>query len=477
MARTSSWSESWRGLGFWLTYFFDFSGGLARPQATAYFTQPAVIVASFVAPVGALIALALGALAPPAAVRGDAAGLPGADGRDPRGRRPVAVRPAALLRLRPFGVRAGLPEHLQGGGGPDARDRGAPRRGRGRRAWRSGAAQSGRAPVAGSRTRLRPLALGVVVPVFVAVGVVVASFPFWTDRLYSDDGFKSIPQYWDRTFDYLEAQEQPGRVLVLPGTDHGPLPVGPRPDGLFDGLSPLSPVINRPLPQGTAESADLVAAIDEYVSSPGYVKGTLGPILARLGVRWVLLQNDLDWQRMDVPRPSTYDALRADPGLRLAATFGRPGENTASPGDLGARLPRRARAAARGDLQGGRGALAAAQAGQRSAPSGRGRRRLLAIAGEPPGCWTGRRSPIPGAAQDEVLREMVASGSERGGDRRQPQARDPAATERPSVSPTLAARRAQRPGARTTSSAAARPRAWPPTPMRPGSPRAATGSR
>ena len=153
-------------------------------------------------------------------------------------------------------------------------------------------------------------------------------------------------------------------------------------------------MINRVLPQGTAESADLVAAIDEYVASTGYVRGTLAPMLARLGVRWVLLQNDLEWQRMGVPRPSTYDGLRADPGLRLAATFGRRGKNTAAhsiamPGYSGAL------AAARGALRGGRGALAAA-AGWSPAPP-------LLVAGaatpgprwRPPGCWTGRRSPIP----------------------------------------------------------------------------------
>ena len=107
-------------------------------------------------------------------------------------------------------------------------------------------------------------------------------------------------------------------------------------ENLFDAFSPLAPVVSRPLPQGTAESADLVTALNEYVNSPGYVKGTLGPILARLGVRWVLLQNDFDWQSMGFPRPSTYDALRDDPGLRLVATFGRPGENTFAADDVGA---------------------------------------------------------------------------------------------------------------------------------------------
>ena len=52
VARTSSWFESWRGLGFWLTYFREPS-----PRSTCfgrrrcpYFTAPGVIAASFVAP-------------------------------------------------------------------------------------------------------------------------------------------------------------------------------------------------------------------------------------------------------------------------------------------------------------------------------------------------------------------------------------------------------------------------------------------
>ena len=56
VARTSSWSESWRGLGFWLTYTPNLSGGLAWPLATGYFAQPGVIAASFLAPIGAVIA-------------------------------------------------------------------------------------------------------------------------------------------------------------------------------------------------------------------------------------------------------------------------------------------------------------------------------------------------------------------------------------------------------------------------------------
>src|SRR4029077_10819467 len=85
--------------------------------------------------------------------------------------------------------------------------------------------------------------------------------------------------------------------------------------GLLSGLSPATPVTNRELGSATSESGDLTTAIDDYVSSPSYIPGSLAPILRRIGVRWVLLQNDLNWQVTRIPRPATYNALRTDPGL------------------------------------------------------------------------------------------------------------------------------------------------------------------
>jgi arabinofuranan 3-O-arabinosyltransferase len=337
VARTSSWSESWRGLGFWVTYLFHFAGGLDRPQAAPYFTAPEVIAASFLASLGALITLALGrwryrllfgtmllvSLVLMVGIH---------DGTSPLGRllsfsfdhwgfaktfrntyKAGAGLMLALAVLLGVGMASAVSEAVRSPGGDNSTQP--------------------------ARVRHRRLALGFLLPVLVFAGLLVASFPFWTHRLYSDDtGFKSIPPYWNQAFDYLGEQKQPGRVLVLPSAEDARYRWGSVQDSLFDAFSPITPLLRRPLPQGTAESADLIAAINEYVSSPSYVKGTLGPILSRLGVRWVFLQNDLDWQRIRVPRPSTYDALRDDPDLRLAATFGRRGTNTAALGDLGARL-------------------------------------------------------------------------------------------------------------------------------------------
>ena len=95
VAGTSSWSESWRGLGFWLSYFLDSTGALLRSQATALL-HPARRDRGYL-PGAARRSHRAGArgLASTAPVRGDAAGLARFDGRHPRGRRPITVRPAA----------------------------------------------------------------------------------------------------------------------------------------------------------------------------------------------------------------------------------------------------------------------------------------------------------------------------------------------------------------------------------------------
>ena len=439
VARTSSWAESWRGLGFWLTYFNQPSlGGLLRPQAAPFFTSPALIAASFVAPVGALLVLALGQW---------------------RYRLLFGsmLLVSLVLMVGQYGIEGPSPFGQVLSFGFDHSDfiRGF------RATYKAGAgfmlavavllaigltALVGKAPQApgdgpsrvGARPGRRPPAVGLAVAV-VVLGVVAASFPFWTGRLYADDEtLESIPQYWTRAFKYLDAQEQPGRVLVLPGSSRARYRWGYVNDTLFDGLSPLSPLRYNSLPEGTAESADLVGAIDEYAASPGYVDGTLAPILARLGVRWVLLQNDLNWQRMRVPRPSAYDRLRADPGLKLAATFGYPGLYTAGAPDFGAgllgerSLPPVELYEVRGDpspqpkLAAGPPVLVAGAGDSWPSLAAAG------LLGGPPVAYT---ADVP----NEVLEGMIASGAElvvTDGNRRRVRN---ATTGRPQPSPTLAA--------------------------------------
>jgi arabinofuranan 3-O-arabinosyltransferase len=412
VARTSAWFESWRGLGMWVDYF---GNGSRTSEATPYFTSPAVILASFVPPLAALMVLALGrwryrllfgsmlliALVLMVGIHGGGTYLdqsPSPFGQllsfafdhwtFARGFRATYKAGAGLMLgiaiLLGIGVAAVV-----------------------RRARRG---QAGDPAVGLVQLRRRRLVAGLGLAVILA-GVVVASFPFWTGGVYnSDASFGSIPKYWTRAFDYLRAQRQPGRVLVLPGPSRAGYRWGFVNDNLFDGLSPMSPLIDQTLPQGTPESADLIRAINQYVDSPTYIRGTLAPMLERLGVGWVLIQNDLNWRRSILPRPSAYNALRHDPGLRLAAKFGRPGLNTTSSRDPDA-----------------------APFGERSLPPveiykvvGNPSPRPRLTAGPPVlvagagDSWPAlaaagllKDAPIAytGAASDDVLRQMIESGS------------------------------------------------------------------
>ena len=406
IARTSSWFESWRGLGSWLTYFSP------SPESAPYFTEPGVIVASFVAPVVAVLALVvidrrqrllLGSMMLASLVLmvgGYPLNAPSPFGRvlmaafdqssTLRGFRATYKAGAALMIATALLV--GVAAAATWRRAPPEPDSSVESDG-------SMSLPSVRHPVIGALVALVGLAL------------VLASFPFWTGRLYAhQDTYGDIPEYWEDAFDHLATLEQPGRVVVLPRASRFRHRWGYTGDNLFDGMSSLSPLINGVLPPGTAESADLVSAIDEYVASPGYVDGTIGPILDRIGVQWVMLLNDLDWQQMNAPRPSTYDALRSDPGLDLAMTFGGAGTNTSAPTDSYAGL------LGENELP----PVELYRVVDAAAPEPRlesGPPLLVAGAGDAwptlsaAGLLDGPPIAYTGAADDDVLRKLVASGA------------------------------------------------------------------
>ena len=163
----------------------------------------------------------------------------------------------------------------------------------------------------------------------------IAAFPFWTGRLYNPvDGYEELPDYWEQALDWINAQPEDGRVLVLPGVVRTRYRWGYVNDNLFHGLLDKPLVSHQSIPPpGTPLTTDAVLSMDEYLASPGYREGTLGPILRRLGVKWVIFQNDVEWESVEAPRPAHFDSLRSDPDLVLANSFGAPGTNTSASDD------------------------------------------------------------------------------------------------------------------------------------------------
>lgn len=167
-------------------------------------------------------------------------------------------------------------------------------------------------------------AMGVVV----LIALMVATSLAWSGRLTPPGAFSAIPAYWHDTADWLTEHNTgtptPGRVLVVPGapfatqvwgTSHDePLQVlGDSPWGVRDSI-PLTP------PQ-TIRALDSV----QRLFAAGRPSAGLADTLARQGIAYVVLRNDLDPDTSRSARPIlVHRAVDASPGLRKVAQFGEP---------------------------------------------------------------------------------------------------------------------------------------------------------
>ena len=168
----------------------------------------------------------------------------------------------------------------------------------------------------------------------IAVGIVLlttltaATSLAWTGRLSPPGAFDAIPQYWHDTADWLDANNtgspQPGRVLVVPGAPFAtqvwgnshdePLQVlGSSPWGVRDSI-PLTP-------------PETIRALDsvQRLLAAGRPSAGLADTLARQGISYVVVRNDLDPDMSRSARPIlVHRAIEGSPGLRRVAEFGDP---------------------------------------------------------------------------------------------------------------------------------------------------------
>ena len=164
-----------------------------------------------------------------------------------------------------------------------------------------------------------------MVAALVAFAVVAAgALPFLLGEGVSDGSFQAIPAYWSSTARWLGDHAPHDRALILPAEAFGEYRWG-RP--LDEPLQPLakSPwAVRNLVPLGSVGLTRLLdgaqARLDSASPSPG-----LAQVLARSGVRYLVVRNDLDPLRRTSPSPAQVRrGLGAAPGLRLVASFGPP---------------------------------------------------------------------------------------------------------------------------------------------------------
>jgi arabinofuranan 3-O-arabinosyltransferase len=168
------------------------------------------------------------------------------------------------------------------------------------------------------------VAVGIVVLTALMAGTSLA----WTGRMTPPGTYSAIPRYWHDAADWLSAHNTgvptPGRVLVVPGvpfatqlwgTSHDePLQVlGDSPWGVRDSI-PLTP------PQ-TIRALDSV----QRLFASGTPSAGLADTLARQGISYVVMRNDLDPDASRSARPIlVHRAVTGSPRLQKVAQFGAP---------------------------------------------------------------------------------------------------------------------------------------------------------
>ncbi|ORV58171.1 hypothetical protein AWC06_20665 [Mycobacterium fragae] len=162
----------------------------------------------------------------------------------------------------------------------------------------------------------------------VLTALLVSTSLAWTGRITPPGTFSAIPRYWHETADWLTEHNTgtpaPGRVLVVPGAPFATQLWGTSHDEPFQvlGESPWGVRDSIPLtPPQTIRALDSV----QRLFAAGRPSLGLADTLARQGISYVVLRNDLDPDTSRSARPIlVHRAIAGSPRLQKVAQFGAP---------------------------------------------------------------------------------------------------------------------------------------------------------
>lgn len=317
-AVTSSWSESIRGLGNWLSYF-AWAGNARKTATDVLLTNSLVVLATFAVPVAAFAVLALS-----------------------RRRWTWFLGALAILSLTFTVGGYGDPTPTPFGGWWLGMMERVEALSSFRNTYKAGAglviATSILAALAvtGSRDAVaRVSRRWRAVPVVISLAIVGACIaPFATTSVFEPNREAgTTPAYWSAAFEFLDRLPEQGRTLFLPATTATRYRWGFVGDDIIDAGLSRPHATATGVPSSPPIANDAVETITMLAQAPNYRPGVLGAFARRLGITEIVIRNDINWQAMRLPRPTAFDGVRTDPDFEFLAQFGDEGENTTYPGD------------------------------------------------------------------------------------------------------------------------------------------------
>jgi arabinofuranan 3-O-arabinosyltransferase len=162
---------------------------------------------------------------------------------------------------------------------------------------------------------------GAAIAPLAALVLVGLAVPQLSGQVLQPGSFSAVPGYWDQTAAFLAASSPRQTALVVPADAHGLYRWG---DPIDDPLEPLagSPWAERALvPYGGAGSQVFLGTAEQAVESGRAVPG-LPVYLARAGIRYVVVRNDLSPAVLGYISPQVVNETLALSGFERVASFG-----------------------------------------------------------------------------------------------------------------------------------------------------------
>jgi arabinofuranan 3-O-arabinosyltransferase len=178
-------------------------------------------------------------------------------------------------------------------------------------------------------------------PLVAAALVLVVATPAFALTLRPGKGWTEVPAYWHEAAQWLGNRDATARTLMVPATGFGEYRWGRTVDEPLQALARAPWAVRSQTPLGSEGNTRFMDTVSDALSG-GRGSPALADYLARAGVRFLLLRNDLDTTAaLDLPPTAVLrQALRRSPGITLARTFGPAAPlDVASPVDAGRDYP------------------------------------------------------------------------------------------------------------------------------------------
>ncbi len=156
-----------------------------------------------------------------------------------------------------------------------------------------------------------------------AIGLVLLglAFPYVSGKVLNPGSFTSVPGYWYQVSGYIRRHAPDTPVLVAPAAAHGAYLWGQTVDDTLEPLATSPWVAQGLVPYGGAGSQLLLDSVEGAIASGERTPG-LAATLARSGIRYIVVRNDLNPGELGYTDPQVVHQALASSGFRRVAAFG-----------------------------------------------------------------------------------------------------------------------------------------------------------